>query len=189
MDEDLARPLIEVRDFETGSVEFEIYTFGDQTVVVPISHLSKRSLDKVAVRIMNLVKNFDPSAIVEMISEDLAVVKVRRSIMPQIIGKNGKVVSGLEKRLGVRIKLVPKDESKLSSSQMLTYSFKETKSNLIFDFGKRLAKVPLRMFLGDEVIDGMVTDKRGRLKISLSSELGVKVLRTLESGVDLKFRY
>ncbi|MBS7287522.1 MAG: Flp pilus assembly complex ATPase component TadA [Candidatus Freyarchaeota archaeon] len=34
---DLARPVIEVRDFETGELQYEIYTFGEQTVVVPIS--------------------------------------------------------------------------------------------------------------------------------------------------------
>jgi len=33
-DDDLARPLVEVLDFETGKVEYEIYTFGDQTVVM-----------------------------------------------------------------------------------------------------------------------------------------------------------
>jgi len=34
---DLARPVIEVRDFDTGELQYEIYTFGEQTVVVPIS--------------------------------------------------------------------------------------------------------------------------------------------------------
>jgi len=33
---DLARPVVEVRDFETGELEYEIYTYGEQTVVVPI---------------------------------------------------------------------------------------------------------------------------------------------------------
>jgi len=33
---DLARPVVEVRDFESGNLEYEIYTYGEQTVVVPI---------------------------------------------------------------------------------------------------------------------------------------------------------
>ncbi len=36
-EEDLARPVIEVKDFETGEVEYEIYKFGEETVVLPIS--------------------------------------------------------------------------------------------------------------------------------------------------------
>lgn len=33
---DLSRPVVEVRDFLTGELEYEIYTFGEQTVVVPV---------------------------------------------------------------------------------------------------------------------------------------------------------
>ncbi len=35
---DLARPVIEVRDFETNQLEFEIYTFGEETVVYPVTN-------------------------------------------------------------------------------------------------------------------------------------------------------
>ena len=38
---DLARPLVEVRDFESGAIEYEIYTYGDENVVVPVSNLGK----------------------------------------------------------------------------------------------------------------------------------------------------
>ncbi|RLG36962.1 hypothetical protein DRN79_03985 [Methanosarcinales archaeon] len=33
---DLARPVIEVRDFETKMLEYEIYTYGEQVVVMPV---------------------------------------------------------------------------------------------------------------------------------------------------------
>ena len=33
---DLTRPVVEVRDFETGSLYYEIYTYGEENVVVPI---------------------------------------------------------------------------------------------------------------------------------------------------------
>ena len=36
---ELSRPVVEVRDFLTGELEYEIYTFGEQTVVVPIRKL------------------------------------------------------------------------------------------------------------------------------------------------------
>ena len=31
---DLSRPLVEIRDFFSGEVEYEMYTFGEETVVV-----------------------------------------------------------------------------------------------------------------------------------------------------------
>lgn len=33
---DLSRPVVEIRDSETGSLEYEMYVYGEQTVVVPI---------------------------------------------------------------------------------------------------------------------------------------------------------
>ncbi|MBI4406570.1 Flp pilus assembly complex ATPase component TadA [Candidatus Micrarchaeota archaeon] len=35
-EKDLSRPVIEVRDFETSNLEYEIYTFGEETVVYPV---------------------------------------------------------------------------------------------------------------------------------------------------------
>jgi len=39
---DLARPVVEVRDFETKELEFEIYSYGEQTVVIPIKREKRR---------------------------------------------------------------------------------------------------------------------------------------------------
>jgi ATPase len=44
---DLARPVMEVRDFETNELEFELYTYGEQTVVVPIK--TKRRQEVIAI--------------------------------------------------------------------------------------------------------------------------------------------
>jgi ATPase len=39
---DLARPVVEVRDFLTNSIEYEIYTFSDQVIVVPVRAKEQR---------------------------------------------------------------------------------------------------------------------------------------------------
>jgi len=46
---DLARPVIEVRDFERGELEYEIYVFGEQVVVAPVKEMKgeKRRRKKV----------------------------------------------------------------------------------------------------------------------------------------------
>ena len=36
---DLARPMIEVKNFESDTTEYEIYTFGEETVVMPVTEL------------------------------------------------------------------------------------------------------------------------------------------------------
>ncbi|OLS13302.1 MAG: ATPase, AAA superfamily [Promethearchaeota archaeon CR_4] len=42
MDRELARPVVDAYNYETGEVEFEIYTFGDNVVVSPVSGGSRR---------------------------------------------------------------------------------------------------------------------------------------------------
>ncbi len=43
---DLARPVVEIRDFITNKLEYEIYTFGEETVVVPIKKALKKKRRK-----------------------------------------------------------------------------------------------------------------------------------------------
>jgi ATPase len=40
---DLSRPIVEVKDFLTKSLEYEIYTYGDQTVIIPVNKVGTRS--------------------------------------------------------------------------------------------------------------------------------------------------
>jgi ATPase len=42
-DADLARPVVEIKDFENGELHYELYTYGEQAVVVPIKKKSKFS--------------------------------------------------------------------------------------------------------------------------------------------------
>ncbi|MBD0300065.1 MAG: Flp pilus assembly complex ATPase component TadA, partial [Nitrososphaera sp.] len=106
---DLARPLVEVRDFESGVIEYEIYTFGDENVVVPVSKLAKggrieSGIHKLAQsKIMDIVRRFDPSAEVNVISDNKEQVRVSKEAAPRVIGKGGSTVSELEEMLGVKI--------------------------------------------------------------------------------------
>ena len=56
---DLARPVVEVRDALTGELEYEIYTFGEQTTVVPVKKVLASALGR---SVEGLVKSYLPSA-------------------------------------------------------------------------------------------------------------------------------
>ncbi len=55
---DLARPVIEVLDFETGQLQYEIYTYGEQTVVIQIGDETRRAKRKKQKR----RENFEPQS-------------------------------------------------------------------------------------------------------------------------------
>jgi len=44
---DLARPVIEIQDFETQNLEYEIYTFGEENVIIPVSSNNHETLHDV----------------------------------------------------------------------------------------------------------------------------------------------
>ncbi len=56
---ELSRPVIEVRDFLTDELEYEIYTFGEQTVVIPVKKYYREAgmglLDRLARRIQQML--------------------------------------------------------------------------------------------------------------------------------------
>lgn len=112
---DLARPVVEVRDFETEELEYEIYTFGEENVVVPVrEELERRTgLERLAEeRLLEFFKSFDPEASVELRSNGRAIVKISKSVIPRLVGRRGARISEIERSLGVRISIQPRmDES------------------------------------------------------------------------------
>ncbi len=110
VEKDLARPLVEIRDFETGRLEYEIYTFGEETVVIPIEEREGGSpIERLAQeRIWQLVKSYDKGAQIQVIGKDTAVVRVHRKVIPKLIGKDGKNISQIEDKLGIHIEVEPK---------------------------------------------------------------------------------
>ncbi len=89
---ELARPVVEVRDFLTGELEYEIYTFGEQTVVVPVKKLSREAIKD---KIVEIVRKSVPYADVE-VEGNTVVIKVPRTLYSSAIARKARK---LEKRL------------------------------------------------------------------------------------------
>jgi ATPase len=113
---DLARPVIEVCSFETGEPKYEIYTYGDQTVVIPIkpgiggrviSGLSAEGLMGIALKqIEKSVQKYAPDPTVEATSNSSVKVTVGKRSAAKVIGKGGRNIEKLEKKFGVHIDVV-----------------------------------------------------------------------------------
>lgn len=102
---ELARPVVEVRDFMTGELEYEIYTFGEQTVVVPVKRLRRgRSRSSTEARIAEEVIRSMPGADVSL-EGDTLWVKVRKDEAINAGKKFLKLKKKLEKAYGVSVRL------------------------------------------------------------------------------------
>ncbi len=102
---DLARPVVEVNDFETGKLVFELYTYGEQTVVIPVKGGDKQSgVQKMAARgVKEYFTGLVGNAEVEMVSQNKAFVFIPSGAMSEIIGRGGERIQRIEQELGISI--------------------------------------------------------------------------------------
>ncbi len=114
MEEDLARPVIVVRDFETGTPAYEIYTFNRQVVTIPLEggSTSDSGVDRLA---KNQIEREIQSATrgpveVDISGPNQAVVYVSSEDISHVIGKGGGRISDIEDRLGLTIDVRSLDE-------------------------------------------------------------------------------
>ncbi|MFA1610091.1 PINc/VapC family ATPase [Halobellus rubicundus] len=113
--EDLARPVIQVADFETGKPEYEIYTFNRQVITVPLGDdegASETGVDRLARQeIEREIRSIARGHVdVELKSQNEAVVYVEEDDISYVIGKGGGRISDIEDRLGIDIDVRTHDE-------------------------------------------------------------------------------
>jgi len=115
--EDLARPVIQVSNFETGRPEYEIYTFNRQVVTVPlddeggeadrdsgVGRIAKKEIER---EIRSVAHGHVD---VELNGDDEAVVYVTEGDIGTVIGKGGGRIAEIENRLGIDIDVRTHDE-------------------------------------------------------------------------------
>ncbi|MBQ6813036.1 MAG: Flp pilus assembly complex ATPase component TadA [Methanobrevibacter sp.] len=138
---DLSRPVIEVRDFETGTLVNEIYTYGDQTIVMDIGMVERSKKEKkknktpvqlIAEReILKTMKRIAPKATIEVDLESDRRVNVYMSekYIPKVIGRKGKRIAELEEDIGIKINLEPLDKAPDSFETRLAKRSKKNRKN------------------------------------------------------------
>lgn len=95
---DLARPVVEIKDYFTGQPEYEMYTYGEATVVMAV----KKRIDNAEKEIR---KRINVSADIE-IKGGVATVYVKKKHVKEIIGRKGQTIKSIEKDVGMPIDIV-----------------------------------------------------------------------------------
>ena len=120
MEEDLARPVIVIRDFETGEPAYEIYTFNRQVVTVPLNDGENEStgVDRIARQeIEREIRSIAQGHVdVDLKGPNTAVVYVEDRDISSVIGKGGGRITDVENRLGIDIDVRTHDEKPNSSA-------------------------------------------------------------------------
>jgi len=182
---DLARPIVEVKDFESGKSEYEIYTFGEENIVVEVSKTEIKSgvRDLAKSEIMKEIKKFDPRAEIEILDENNVKVKVDNSVVPKIIGKNGAMISKIENKLGVHLDVEPRVPS---TGSEVEFEVKESGNNIEIRFDKRMVGKNASIYIGDEFLFSATIGKKSKINLSKSSDIGKKFLKSFLSNKSIR---
>ncbi len=106
---DLARPVVLVRNYSTGDVEYEIYVFGERTFVVPVKGKKERPKDQMMRAMVDrILGKYVPTDGLgfELCGREL-IVSVPPERLPVVMKRTSKKLKRLEDKLGVKVTLKP----------------------------------------------------------------------------------
>jgi ATPase len=186
VEKDLTRPVVEIRDFETKQLIYEIYTYGEENVVIPIEEGGEKEtgLESLAKeRIKQVIEKYDSHAEIDFLSKDRIQVKVDNDVIPRLIGRNGSNISKVEEKLGISIDVEPRVAT---TGKKVKYDVEEVGNNVIFDFKEPLKGEMVNVYVGDEYLLSATVGKSNEVKITKDSPVGKKLVKALLSNKKIR---
>jgi len=189
MEADLARPIVVVNDFETGKLEFEIYSYGEETIVVPVqtkaispaAELAAKVVKQEFLKLSDFVK-------VEMITNDRCIVYVPAARKPLIIGKGGSTIEQIEKKLGLSIDVREMNDKTSSRNETAQYQVKFDKKNITFLLHERSADKDTDIYINDEYLLTVKSGKNAVIKLNKQSTQGKELTHAINENHKVELR-
>ena len=190
VEQDLARPVIDICDFETGDLEYEIYTFGEENVIMPVSKKNKKNkkngIESLAEKkIIDIIRRFDSNPTVDFLSESRIRVFVSKESIPALIGRNGNTIKDLENELSLHIDVEEKNVDSVAS-YALPFDFSESRTALVLDVGREYSGNIAEIFSNSEFLLSSKINRKGHIKILKRSSNGKLFSRDVNSKNDIE---
>ena len=188
VEQDLARPVIEICDFESGELEYEIYTFGEENVIMPVSKKNqKHGIELLAEKkIIDTIRRFDPNPSVEFLSESSIRVFVSKESIPSIIGRNGNTIKELENELSLHIDVEEASNNHEVNNYALPFDFSESRTALLLDVGREYSGAMGEIFVNNKFLISSKINRKGNIKILKRSSDGKLFSKVVNSKNDIE---
>jgi ATPase len=183
---DLARPIVTVNDFETGKLEYEIYSYGEETVVVPVFGDSKTASQKLAAKaIEDEFRRYVSDAKVDVVSDNKCIVYVPERNMARIIGKQGSNIAAIEERLGMNVDVQPLGtERKIGEEAQ--FGSKITRNSVQFFVDGKYADTNFNIFVEGDYMMTARASKKAVIKIKKANKMAKVLVDAVNSGSEIK---
>jgi ATPase len=186
---DLARPVIEIRNFEDNVLEHEIYTFGEENVIVPVSKRSQKTgIEKLAEdKVRETFKRYDPNVKVEFLTDARVKIFVDEQYIASIIGKGGSNINEIEKFLKIHVDVVAKDsESHSAMGPDINFTFSESKTALLLTVNREYTSMHADIYVNDKYVASVRIGKKGQIKIPKRSDLARTLMQNTSSQNEIQ---
>ncbi|MFA5797466.1 MAG: PINc/VapC family ATPase [Candidatus Woesearchaeota archaeon] len=189
MEADLARPIVVVNDFETGKLEYEIYSYGEETVVVPVQEESISPAAQLAAKVVKEeFLKFSDYVRVDMVSNTKCVVYVPAAKKPLIIGKGGATIEQIEKKLGLSIDVREVNEKTPARQTTVQYQAKIDKKNITLILPVSHANMDSDIYVNNTYVVTVKSSKKSVIKINKDSNQGRTILHALNEHEKVEIR-
>jgi len=180
-EEDLARPIIEIRNFDSEEVEYEIYTYGEETVVVPVTDSEDAtSAHRLAEQqIRHMLQGYVDDPEIEFLSDNHIRMLVEEDEIPHIIGRGGENIDALEEELGIDITVEPKQTT---LKDAMSFKLEERGNSIIIDLGQDYAGEEVDVYDRNDFLFAATVGKNGEISVTKQSELAGTILSSYETN-------
>jgi len=188
---DLARPVIEIKDFETGDVEYEIYTFGDETIVMPVIEERTGALERLAAEsIAREIKKLSGTGFVDVdVKGQTATVFVDDHVIPKVIGRHGSNIEKIERRTGFKIDIRSSDDKGFKKpKEEFEVQVKEEKRFVILKADRDLSGKTVEAYADSDYLFTATIGRKGEIKVGNRTKIGQDILNAFVSGKKIIIR-
>ncbi len=186
-EEDLARPVIQVIDYQSGVSEYEIYTYGEQIVVMPVDESQARK-DTVRrygeKRIEEEIERYVRGPVeVQALSDNSIKVFVPQDQIPAILGTGGKRISSIEKELDLNIDVRSYDEKverKVDKAKAKPVNVYHDRDKIVIEAGDHRSGDKVDVLGDSEYLLTATVGGDGTIKIREGTEAADKLLDAID---------
>ncbi|HXW98265.1 MAG TPA: PINc/VapC family ATPase [Methanomicrobiales archaeon] len=204
------RPVISVRDQETGALEFEVFRHEGETIVLPAGkggaearpapaargesrgdeRLSRNLLEK---EIQREIGRYTTGYVeVNLISDNKAVVYIEDKDVPAAIGKGGKNVSGIVNKLSVGIDIRPRSELERPAPEEEVqleggFRIRTDRKQLSIIAAEHRGKI-VDLFAGKEYLFTATVGEDGEIRLAKNSTIAQEMMRRLSNKETIRVK-
>jgi ATPase len=199
------RPVISVRNQETGAIEFEVFRHEGETIVMPVrreeeprpaaavrgeERLSRKLLEK---EIQREIGRYTAGYVdVHLISDNKAVVYIEDKDVPAAIGKGGKNVSGIVNKLSVGIDIRPRSELEKPAAEEVVqleggFRIRTDRKQLSIVATEYRGKI-VDLFAGKEYLFTATVGEDGEIRLARNSTIAQEMMRRLNNKETIRVK-